>query len=146
MVLTGIPMNPHSDSGGFGRPPKHSQFKKGASGNPRGRPKKVPSFKADLATELREKVVVMENGKERRITKQRAFIRALTAAAIKRDIRAVNALLGCMKFFGVGAEEQSAESVDADDLDILENYLDRERQRRAPIQRPFSKAKKGKAS
>jgi hypothetical protein len=136
------------DSGnesGFGRPPKRSQFQKGISGNPRGRPKMVSSFKMDLATELREKIAVMENGKERRMSKQRAFIKTLTAAAIRKDIRAVNALLGCMKLFGVGADEQTAESVDTDDLDILENYLDRERKRRAPIEPPVSKPKKGNA-
>src|ERR1700730_8780312 len=136
--------NPESDSAGFGRPPKRTRFKKGASGNPRGRPKNVSSFKTDLAAELQEKLVLTENGKERRITKQRAFIKTLTAAAIKKDIRAVNALLACMKYFGVGSEEQATESADTDDLDILENYLERERQRRAPIERPFSKNKKDK--
>jgi hypothetical protein len=138
--------DPENDGAGFGQPPKRSQFKKGTSGNPRGRPKKVSSFKIDLATELQEKIVIMEDGKERRMSKQQAFIKALTAAAITKDIRAVNALLGCMKLFGVGADEQTAESVDTDDLDILENYLDRERQRRAPIEPPSSKPKKGKSS
>jgi hypothetical protein len=132
--------------GGFGRPPKRTQFKKGTSGNPRGRPKKVSSFKADLAAELQEKIVVTENGKERRISKQKAFVKTLTAAAIKKDIRAVNALLACMRYFGVGAEEQTAESVDTDDFDILENYLERERQRRASLQQPASNTRKGKVS
>ena len=127
---------------GFRRPPRHGQFKKGTSGNPRGRPKKVSSFKADLATELGEKIVLTENGKERRITKQRAFIKTLTAAAIKKDIRAVNALLACMRYFGVGAEEQTPDSADTDDIDILENYVKRERLRRAPPQP--SNPKKGK--
>jgi hypothetical protein len=117
------------DEGGYGRPPKHSQFKKGKSGNPRGRPKGVSSFKADLAAELQEKLALTENGKERKITKQRAFIKTLTAAAIKKDIRAVNALLACMRYFGVGAEEQAAENVDVEDLDLLETYLAQKRKK-----------------
>ena len=112
---------------GFGRPPKRTQFKKGTSGNPRGRPKKISSFKTDLAAELQEKLVLTENGKERRITKQRAFIKTLTAAAIKKDIRAVNALLACMRYFGVGSEEMATETADASDLDLLETYLAQQR-------------------
>ena len=117
------------DDGGYGRPPKHSQFKKGRSGNPRGRPKGVSSFKADLAAELQEKLALTENGKERKITKQRAFIKTLTAAAIKKDIRAVNALLACMRYFGVGVEEPTVENVDVEDLDLLENYLVQQRKK-----------------
>lgn len=117
--------------GGYGRPPKHGQFKKGQSGNPRGRPKGATSFKADLAAELQEKLALTENGKERKITKQRAFIKTLTAAAIKKDIRAVNALLACMRYFGVGEEERAPENVDVHDLDLLETYLEQQRKQQS---------------
>lgn len=117
------------DGIGYGRPPKHSQYQKGRSGNPRGRPKGATSFKADLAAELQEKLALTENGKERKITKQRAFIKTLTAAAIKKDIRAVNALLACMRFFGVGTEEPAVDNVDVGDLDLLETYLAQQRKK-----------------
>jgi len=125
-----MPRDSEHDEGGYGRPPKHSQFQKGQSGNPRGRPKGATSFKADLAAELQEKLALTENGKERKITKQRAFIKTLSAAAIKKDIRAVNALLACMRYFGVGVDEQAAENVDVEDLDLLETYLTQQRKKR----------------
>ena len=116
---------------GYGQPPEHSRFKKGVSGNPSGRPKKHASFQSDLAAELQEKLTLTENGKAQRMTKQRALIKTLTAAAIKSDMRAVHALLGCVRFFGAPAEEQTAESVDIDDLDFLEDYLRQQRAREA---------------
>ena len=112
---------------GYRRPPRHTQFRKGQSGNPNGRPKKISSFKADLAAELQEKLVITENGRQKKITKQQAFIKTLTAAAIKRDIRAVNVLLACIKLFNAGAEEPVAEPVDIENLDILENYIARQK-------------------
>jgi hypothetical protein len=121
--------NFEGDGGGRSGPPRHTQFKKGQSGNPTGRPKKVASFKSDLAAELQEKLSIAENGKERKITKQRAFCKTLVAAAIKKDIRAVNALLACMRFFGVGLEQVATQNdADLEDLDLLETYLAQQRQ------------------
>jgi Family of unknown function (DUF5681) len=128
-----MPDNSANDDVGYGRPPKHSRFKKGRSGNPRGRPRGTPSFKADLAAELQEKLAITENGKERKITKQRAFIKTLTAAAIKKDIRAVNALLACMRHFGVGVEEEPTENVDVEDLELIEAYLHQQRKRQTRL-------------
>ena len=134
--------DPEDERVGFGRPPKRTRFRKGTSGNPRGRPKKVLDFKADLAAALQQTVVLLENGKERHVSSQRALAMTLVAAAINKDIRAVSALLACMRHLNVGAEEPAAENVDSGDLDILQNYLDRERQRQASSQRPPTGPKK----
>src|SRR5438045_8988366 len=72
---------------------------------------------------MTEKVKLNEKGKELKLTKQRAFIKTLQAAAIKKDIKAVTALLACMRYFGVGLEEPPVEDVDPANLDILKNYL-----------------------
>jgi len=121
--------NSERDKVGYGHPPKHHQFKKGESGNPRGRPKSTPSFKADLGAELNEEFAFTENGEERKMTKQRAFIKSLTDAAINKDMRATNSLLAFMRHFGIGAEEDEIEPVDVADLDLLEQYLEQERKK-----------------
>jgi hypothetical protein len=133
--------NSEQNGGGHGHPPKHGQFKKGQSGNPKGRPKKVSSFKADLAAELQEKLSLTENGKERKISKQRAFCKTLVAAAIKKDIRAVNALLACMRYFGVGSEEMAAETADTSDLDLLETYVAQQRKKQKRDADPATRKK-----
>jgi len=128
---------------GYRRPPSHTRFKKGQSGNPRGRPKASTSFRSDLLAELQEKLVLTENGREKRITKQRAFIKTLTAAAIKKDIRAVNALLACMRLFGATDDEPPDKDVDPGDLEFLESYLNKQRKKQDPrVENPTSKSPK----
>ncbi len=53
---------------GYKRPPKASQFKKGQSGNPNGRPKHPKTFDEAMNKALGEIVTVNENGKKRKIT------------------------------------------------------------------------------
>ena len=112
---------------GYGNPPKHTQFKKGRSGNPKGRPKGVFSIKAVLKAELNERLTVTENGKTSEVSKLTAVIKSLTAAAMK-DPRAVKTLLALMRQVGVGEEEQ-VETVDAVDLEFVESHLARERKK-----------------
>src|SRR5216684_7395496 len=57
---------------GPGRPPLHTRFKKGQSGNPGGRSAK--SLPALLADALNETVVVTIDGRRRKITKREAIV------------------------------------------------------------------------
>ena len=47
---------------GYGKPPGHTRFAKGQSGNPRGRPPGAKSFTTLLDEALNERVLVEENG------------------------------------------------------------------------------------
>lgn len=78
-----------------------------------------------------EQIPIRENGRERKISKQRAFIKALVAAAIKGDMRATSALVSfCTPSLGVPAEEEANPAPSAEDIDIIETFLARERKRR----------------
>ena len=68
---------------GFGKPPKHTQFKKGQSGNPNGRPKGARNLKTDLFEELQTIVLVTEGSRKVRISKQLALVKVLLAKAHK---------------------------------------------------------------
>jgi Family of unknown function (DUF5681) len=71
---------------GYGKPPKSGQFKRGRSGNPKGRPKGSQKLATDLAAELNEQITVREDGKSRRVSKQRALIKSLMAKALQGDV------------------------------------------------------------
>ena len=78
---------------GYGKPPKHSRFKLGQSGNPKGRPKGARGFKAELDEELKQLITVTEAGRTRKLSKQRAMIKALFAKALKGDSKSVQLIL-----------------------------------------------------
>jgi len=72
-----MPDNPESKyQVGFQRPPRHTQFRKGTSGNTKGRPRETKNLAAVLEEALAEKVAIVENGRRRKITKRSAMINA----------------------------------------------------------------------
>jgi Family of unknown function (DUF5681) len=73
---------------GYRKPPMQTRFKKGKSGNPKGRPKGSLNLATVLMKTLREKVVVNENGRKKKITKLEAAIKQLVHKAVQGDPRA----------------------------------------------------------
>ncbi len=75
---------------GFAKPPAHSRFKPGQSGNPNGRPKEQPSLASALEKELQKPVVIIEHGRRKRLTKLDATARQLANKAAAGDLRAIS--------------------------------------------------------
>jgi len=78
---------------GRGRPPKHSRFQKGRSGNPTGRPKASRDLQTELKEELSELVTMNVRGRQIRVTKLRALLKKTCAKASEGDMRAMALLL-----------------------------------------------------
>ena len=71
-------------NGGYGKPPTATRFKKGRSGNPKGRPKnRHKSIPYDAV--LGQMVTIREDGRERRVTAAEAFLLQLTQKALAGD-------------------------------------------------------------
>jgi hypothetical protein len=76
---------------GYGKPPVATRFQKGASGNPSGKPKKAPQLLdpgAVLQSIDNEEIVVIDNGKRKRMTKAEIGFRQLFAKATRGDLKA----------------------------------------------------------
>src|SRR5688572_7465458 len=72
---------------GYCRPPRHTQFQPGVSGNPSGRRKGVKNFKTLFEDILREEISLREGNVTKKITKGEAIVRSLIIGAMKGDPR-----------------------------------------------------------
>ena len=70
---------------GRGKPPKHSQWKKGQSGNPSGKRKKTVSLQAKLAKLAGEEIALNYNGSATSMSRDLAMLHAVLQKAMKGD-------------------------------------------------------------
>lgn len=78
---------------GYGKPPKHSRFPPGQSGNPKGKQKGKKGLKTDLADELDARQTIQINGKPVTGRRQQLVVMALAARAAAGDLKAARTLL-----------------------------------------------------
>ena len=115
---------------GYKRPPHHTRFKPGQSGNPNGRTKGVRNLVTDLTEELAERIPIRESERSFKVSKQRALLKGLLSKALKGDTRAAGLVLQLIAKFTLQEEQiapQQSAGLDPADLDILERFLARRR-------------------
>src|SRR5215203_1439394 len=93
---------------GYKKPPAHTRFRKGRSGNPRGRPKGSANYLTVLRRVLAQKVTISEGGNTRKIPKLEAAMTQLLNKAALGDTRAFQATLKVMGLLGVRPEQENA--------------------------------------
>src|SRR2546421_3502685 len=106
------PMPPDEEGGhevGYRKPPRHTRFTKGQSGNPRGRSPGAKNLKTLLSDALNEFVIVTENGGRRKITKREAIITQLVNRSAPAGFFALKILLHMGREIEGQTEPASAE-------------------------------------
>lgn len=74
---------------GYRRPPQASQFRPGQSGNPKGRPKRLPSVEEMFAAELNRSLTIRSDGGTTRMAVKIVLIRQFLKLAAKGNPRAL---------------------------------------------------------
>jgi hypothetical protein len=111
------PEAPRDYKVGYGKPPRHTRFKKGQSGNPRGRPSGSKNLKTLLNEALNERVVVTEEGGRRNITKREAIVTQLVNRSATADLRALKILLDTLRDIEGQTEPASSETAEFSEAD-----------------------------
>ena len=109
---------------GYGKPPPHSRFRKGHSGNPSGRPKGSLDVKTELKRLLAIKTKIKLNGAVQTVPTARALCLALIQKAMGGDVRAFSKIV---ELVGpeMADELKATASVSPADIDILHRALAR---------------------
>jgi Family of unknown function (DUF5681) len=105
---------------GYGRPPLHSRFKPGQSGNPKGRAKQSRNMRTIVKQVLSEDMQIREAGRFRRMSAMEALVRTILARSFKGDPRALGSLLVLLRQSNlVESDETIADPLHAPEYDAI---------------------------
>ncbi len=118
---------------GYKSPPKKTQFKKGKSGNPKGRPKGSRPIGAVLQEILGQRIPVTENGKTRRVPALEVMLRRLANDAMRNEPVALKLILSMVDRYGESPQSRlRLDEVLEEDRAILAQYLPKKSEQTPP--------------
>jgi hypothetical protein len=110
---------------GYRRPPRHTRFEKGRSGNPKGRPQGSANAKTIVSRAINERVRIREGETERAMTKLEAMLQGHLVKAIKGDPRSAGLVINLVTRLGLLAdtENKTLTALSEEDHAILDEYV-----------------------
>ncbi len=118
---------------GYCRPPKATRFKKGQSGNPKGRPRGSRNFSTDVKATLDQPVQLKIQGRNKTVATQQAALLRLREKALSGDGRSLDRLLELARTYN---EEDLSDAttvvLPSEDQAILDGYVERQLRRQKP--------------
>jgi hypothetical protein len=121
---------------GYCRPPKHSQFKPGQSGNPKGRLKQSRNLRTVVKQVLDEDMLIREGTRLRRMPAAEALVRTTMTRALKGEPKAVASLLILIRQAGYGSDhdECGADLLATPEINaIVEDFIARYGSKETPM-------------
>jgi hypothetical protein len=106
---------------GYGNPPVEHQFKPGQSGNPKGRPKGPGSLLKVISKHAGKKILVLESGVEKKMTKMDVVVSAMFTKAAKGDVAAARLLTTLIAAHAAMANEDEEAGFSQADIDVLQS-------------------------
>lgn len=89
---------------GYGKPPKATRFKKGQSGNPKGRPKNKRAEEIDALKILEEPVTATQNGRATKMQPFEAMLRQHVAKAVNGNLSSIKRVIKIFREHGILSE------------------------------------------
>jgi hypothetical protein len=110
-----MPENDNEFRTGYKKPPPHTRFQKGQSGNPKGRAKGSRNALTLLEQILHTQIRVTESGRTRKISKLEAALIQLVNKAVAGDLRALRDVMAFRSILTAMSAEIPRESADERD-------------------------------